>query len=247
MEDIFSKIGTSQTLSQKIERRIEEAIRQRKLIPGNKLPSEKELCALFAVSRTALREALRRLSARGLIEIKKGSGMYISEIAIEDAIKSLNLYYDLKFDSNLISQIIEMRALFEPQIARLAARNRTANDIKILRKNIAELEECNPDNTQLEADIINRFHMNLCKATGNPMISVSMEPIYSLLPRMRNFMYANIDGEKEYTLAAHKKILQAIENNDEMKSYDETSALLKRNYDVYDKYFKSLLVNRENP
>ncbi|NJK97425.1 MAG: FadR family transcriptional regulator, partial [Bacteroidales bacterium] len=66
MDEIFEKIGTTQTLSQKIERKIEEAIRQKKLINGTKLPSEKELCEKFAVSRTALREALRRLSARGL-------------------------------------------------------------------------------------------------------------------------------------------------------------------------------------
>ncbi|MFW5754222.1 MAG: FadR/GntR family transcriptional regulator, partial [Marinilabiliaceae bacterium] len=125
-DEIFSKIGTTQTLSQKIERKIEEAIRQKKLMQGAKLPSEKELCELFGVSRTALREALRRLNARGLIEIRKGSGMYVSEIKIEDAIKSLNLYYDLSFDSNLISQIIEVRRILEPEISRLAARNRTS-------------------------------------------------------------------------------------------------------------------------
>lgn len=245
MNDIFSKIGTSQTLSQKIERRIEEAIRQRKLISGNKLPSEKELCTLFAVSRTALREALRRLSARGLIEIKKGSGMYVSEISIEDAVKSLNLYYDLKFDSNLIAQMIEMRSIFEPQIARLAARNRTSKDLKTLKANITELETCNPDNTQLEVDTINRFHTNLSKATGNPMIIVSMEPIYSLLPRMRNFMYANVDGEKDYTLAAHKAIYKAVELSDEETAYNEMQMLLKRNYEVYEKYFKALLSSKE--
>jgi len=242
MEDIFSKIGTTQTLSQKIERRIEEAIQQRKLVPGNKLPSEKELCASFAVSRTALREALRRLSARGLIEIKKGSGMYVSEICIEDAIKSLNLYYDLKFDSNLIAQMIEMRSLFEPQIARLAARNRTQEDLKVLSNNITELKKCNPDNTQLEVDIINRFHTNIAKATGNPMIIVSMEPIFSLLPRMRNFLYANVDGEKEYTLEFQKKIYDAIEAQNDKAAHDEMRFLLKRNHDIYDKYFKSLLV-----
>src|SRR5665647_2960038 len=101
--DMFSKIGSGLTLSQKIERRIEEAIRQKKLLPGSKLPTEKELCAQFAVSRTALREALRRLSARGLIDIRKGSGMYITELKIEDAINSLHLFYDLRFDSNLIT------------------------------------------------------------------------------------------------------------------------------------------------
>jgi GntR family transcriptional repressor for pyruvate dehydrogenase complex len=241
MDDIFYKIGTTQTLSQKIERRIEEAIQQRKLVPGNKLPSEKELCASFAVSRTALREALRRLSARGLVEIKKGSGMFVSEICIEDAVKSLNLYYDLKFDSNLIAQMIEMRSLFEPQIARLAARNRTDADLKILYDSLVELEKCNPDNTQKEADIINRFHTNIAKATGNPMIIVSMEPIYSLLPRMRNFLYANIDGEKEYTLEAQKKIYAAIEVKNDKEAHDEMRNLLRRNHDVYDLYFKSLL------
>jgi GntR family transcriptional repressor for pyruvate dehydrogenase complex len=241
MEDIFSKIGTVQTLSQKIERRIEEAIQQRKLRPGDKLPSEKELCASFLVSRTALREALRRLNARGLIEIKKGSGMYVSEIQIEDAIKSLNLYYDLKFDSNLIAQMIEMRLLFEPQIAKLAARNRNKEDISVLQKNIKELEACNPDNTQKEADLINLFHTNITKSTGNPMIVVSMEPIFSLLPRMRNFLYANIDGEKEYTLEAHKKIYEAILEQNEKQAHDEMRALLKRNHAIYDRYFKNLL------
>lgn len=241
MDDIFTKIGVTQTLSQKIERKIEEAIRQKKLVSGARLPSEKELCELFAVSRTALREALRRLSARGLIQIRKGSGMYVSEIKIEDAISSLNLYYDLKFDSNLIAQIIEVRRLFEPQIARLAARNRTIEDIDKLRDNLKALESCDPDNTQLEVDTINKFHMNLAKASGNPIVIVTMEPIYSLLPRMRNFIYANIEGEKEYTLEAQTNILQAVEKQDEDAAYNESVKLLIRNHEVYEKYFKGVL------
>ena len=240
-DEIFSKIGTTQTLSQKIERKIEEAIRQKKLIQGAKLPSEKELCELFGVSRTALREALRRLNARGLIEIRKGSGMYVSEIKIEDAIKSLNLYYDLSFDSNLISQIIEVRRILEPEISRLAARNRTSEDVRILNENIKELENCDPDNTQQEVDTINKFHMNLAKATGNPIIIISLEPIYSLLPRMRNFIYANVEGEKEFTMAAQKNILAAVEVNDEETAYNETEKLVIRNYEVYERYLKKVL------
>ncbi|MGM0376847.1 MAG: FadR/GntR family transcriptional regulator [Bacteroidota bacterium] len=240
-DEIFSKIGTTQTLSQKIERKIEEAIRQKKLIQGAKLPSEKELCELFGVSRTALREALRRLNARGLIEIRKGSGMYVAEIKIEDAIKSLNLYYDLSFDSNLISQIIEVRRILEPEISRLAARNRTSEDVRILNGNIKELENCDPDNTQQEVDTINKFHMNLAKATGNPIIIISLEPIYSLLPRMRNFIYANVEGEKEFTMAAQKKILAAVEVNDEETAYNETEKLVIRNHEVYERYLKKVL------
>ncbi|MBK3516728.1 FadR/GntR family transcriptional regulator [Carboxylicivirga marina] len=238
MDELFGKIGTSQTLSQKIERKIEEAIRTKRLIPGTKLPSEKELCESFAVSRTALREALRRLSARGLVEIKKGSGMFVSEIKIEDAIKSLNLYYDLKFDSSLIRQIIEVRRIFEPEIGRLAALNRTNEDLKLLQTNLNELEQCNPDNTQLEVDLTNRFHMNLAKATGNPIVIISMEPVYSLLPRMRNMIYANIEGEKEYTLRLQKEIYKAVSVKNSDSSYRYTVELLERNMEVYDKYFK---------
>ncbi len=241
MEDIFTKIGTGLTLSQKIERKIEEAIRQKKLIPGTKLPSEKELCAQFAVSRTALREALRRLSARGLIDIRKGSGIYVTELKIEDAINSLHLFYDLRFNSDLILQIIEVRRLFEPEMARLAARNRTENDIKTLQKNLTELERSNPDNTQLEVDIINRFHMNLAKATHNPIVLISLEPIYSLLPRMRNLIYGNIEGEKEYTMKYQKELLNALKTKDSNKAYEVSVVLLERNMEIYKKYYKAYM------
>ncbi len=239
MEEIFGKIPISQTLSQKIERKIEEAIRQKKLVPGAKLPSERELCESFAVSRTALREALRRLSARGLISVRKGSGMFVSEIKTEDAIKSLNLYYDLKFDSNLISQIIEVRRLFEPEIARLASRNRSEEDVQLLRNNILDLINCDPDNTQMEVDMINRFHTNLSKATGNPIIMITMEPIYTLLPRMRNLIYGNIEGEKEYTVRLQQKIMEAVEMKEDQKAWQFTVELLERNMEVYNKYLKN--------
>ncbi len=239
MDEIFGKIQISQTLSQKIERKIEEAIRQKKLIPGTKLPSERELCESFAVSRTALREALRRLSARGLITVRKGSGMIVSEIKIEDAINSLNLYYDLKFDSDLISQIIEVRRLFEPEIARLASNNRTEADLELLRENLLDLTRCDPDNTQLEVDVINRFHMNLSKATGNPIILITMEPIYSLLPRMRNLIYGNVEGEKEYTLRLQQQILDAVATRDGQKAWQYSVELLNRNMEIYNKYFKN--------
>jgi GntR family transcriptional regulator, transcriptional repressor for pyruvate dehydrogenase complex len=238
MDDIFSKIGTGLTLSQKIERKIEEAIRQKRLIPGTRLPSEKELCAQFAVSRTALREALRRLSARGLIDIRKGSGIYVTELKIEDAINSLHLFYDLRFNSDLILQIIEVRRLFEPEIARLAAKSRTDEDIKRMQKIRKELEKCDPDNTQLEVDLINRFHMAIAKSTQNPIVIISLEPVYSLLPRMRNLIYGNIEGEKEYTMKYHDELISAFKEKDDLKAYDLSVNLLERNMEIYNKYFR---------
>jgi GntR family transcriptional repressor for pyruvate dehydrogenase complex len=194
------------------------------------------MCESFGVSRTALREALRRLSARGLITIQKGSGMYVSEINIQDAIDTLNLYYDLKFDKNLLSQIIEVRSLFEPEIASLAARKRTDQDLSLLEANVTEFEQCDPDNTQMEADLDNQFHLCISKATQNPVVQVSMEPIYSLLPRMRNYIYGNIDGEKVTTLRFHRSLLESIRGKDENLSRSLMKEHLERTREIYDKY-----------
>lgn len=235
MDEIFQNLA-NQTLSQKIERTIENAIREKKLTIGSKLPTEREMCESFGVSRTALREALRRLNARGLITIKKGSGMYVSEINIEDAIKSLNLYYDLKFDKNLLTQIIEVRMLFEPEIARLAATNRTEQHVVELQKNLEDFELCDPDNTQKEADLDNKFHLSITKSTANPIMQITMEPIYSLLPRMRSYIYANIEGEKENTLNSHKELLNAIAAKDGENAYLIMKKHLVRTQEIYHKY-----------
>jgi len=236
LNDIFQDIGKNQTLSQKIERTIENAIREKRITVGSKLPTEREMCESFGVSRTALREALRRLSARGLIKITKGSGMYVSEIKIEDAINSLNLYYDLKFDKNLLAQIIEVRSLFEPEIAKLAARNRTEKHVEELRVNLKEFEECDPDNTQKEADLDNRFHLSITRSTANPIMQITMEPIYSLLPRMRNYIYANIEGEKQHTLESHKDLFEAIKDQDEDAAQSIMKLHLVRTRNIYNKY-----------
>ncbi len=236
MDDIFKNIGNKLTLSQRIERTLEEAIREKKLTVGSKLPTEREMCESFGVSRTALREAIRRLSARGLITIQKGSGMYVSEIKIEDAIDTLNLYYDLKFDKNLLAQIIEVRSVFEPEIARLAALNRTDKNLNELSKILAEFEASDPDNTQLETDLDNSFHLAISKATLNPIVQMTMEPIYSLLPRMRNYIYGNIDGEKNFTLKSHRALLDAIRKQDGEQAQLIMKDHLERTQEIYSKH-----------
>ena len=236
MDDIYKKIGNKITLSQKIERRLETAIREKKLPIGAKLPTERELCESFGVSRTALREALRRLSARGLVEITKGSGMRVKGLNIKDAIDSLNLYYDLQFDRNLIAQFIEVRELFEPEIAKLACKQRTEKDLDEIQENLNAFEECNPDDTQLESDLDNKFHLLIAKAARNPIVQVTMEPIYTLLPRMRNLIYSNIDGEKKITLDFHKNIFDALKNQDQEKAYKYSKEHLKHSTENYYKY-----------
>lgn len=239
MEGLFDKIGSKLTLSQKIERKIEAAIREKKLPVGSRLPTERELCEAFGVSRTALREALRRLSARGLVEITKGSGMTVTGFQVDDAVKIMDLYYDMQFDQNLIPQIIEVRRLFEPQIAGQAALKRTQNDLSDIQENIEQFRNCDPDNIQLEADLDNKFHLLIARATHNPIVQITMEPIYSLLPRMRNFIYANIDGEKDVTLESHLLIFDAINKQKPEVAEKLMAEHLQRTYEIYKKHLHS--------
>ena len=120
----------------------------------------------------------------------------------------------------------------------MAALNRTDEDLKNLEANLLEFARCNPDNTQLESDIDNKFHLCLARATTNPFVIVTMEPVYNLLPRMRNFIYANIEGEKEITLGYHKEIFNAIREKDADRAYEKMEAHIDRNMQVYNKFLK---------
>ena len=111
--------------------------------------------------------------------------------------------------------------------------------LKNMEANLVEFAKCNPDNTQLESDIDNRFHLTVARATENPFVIITMEPVHNLLPRMRNFIYANIDGEKEITLGYHKEIVNAIRERDADRAYDKMQAHLDRNMQVYNKFFKN--------
>ena len=140
MSYAFKPIKKATTLSQEIQDRIEKAILDRQFLPGEKLPTEHELCEMFGVSRTALREALQMLGAKGLISVKKGSGIYIEDYSPQNVIQPMRLYLELNFDKSYILQLIEVRKIIEPQICKMAARNRSEEDIRKRTRHI--LEEC---------------------------------------------------------------------------------------------------------
>ncbi|HZM13965.1 MAG TPA: hypothetical protein VFB86_07295, partial [Bacteroidales bacterium] len=74
---------------------------------------------------------------------------------------------------------------------------------------------------------------------ANPIVIISLEPIYSLLPRMRNLIYGNIEGEKEYTMKYQKELIEALKAQDSLRAYELSVALLERNMEIYNKYFKT--------
>ncbi|MBN2354877.1 FadR family transcriptional regulator [candidate division KSB1 bacterium] len=72
---------------------------------------------MFGVSRTAVREALRMLSARGLLHIRKGDGVYVNTFSTSHASKPMSLYLELQFDKDYILHLVHVRQTIEPFIA----------------------------------------------------------------------------------------------------------------------------------
>ncbi|MBT3631562.1 MAG: FadR family transcriptional regulator [Candidatus Marinimicrobia bacterium] len=210
----YSKVGNTETLSNKIQSEIEKSILQKKFIPGDKLPTEKEMCEMFGVSRTALREALQMLSIQGLITIRKGSGIYVSEYNSSHAIKPMSRYLEMNLDSELIIQVVEVRKMFEPQIAWMAARNRNEADVKFLEKNLSDLKKSDALDSAYQGEIDQNFHLRICEATKNPIIALQMDPIFRLMPRIRTIVYSTVDNALSEAVDFHQKIFDAIQDQD---------------------------------
>lgn len=227
MDEIFNKIGSDFTLSQVIEKKIEEAILKKKFEPGHKLPSEQELGALFGVSRTAVREAMRMLSARGLVNIRKGSGVFVNNFSTSDASGPMNLYLEMNFDKSYVLHVVQVRQIVEPDIARLAALNRSAEDLSQLRRNLEELADCDPAEAMREAELDLEFHSLIARATGNPVITVILQPLFNLMPKIKSMVIAHVADAKSAAVEYHQKIVDKIEAQDAPGAYAAMTEHLK--------------------
>ncbi|MEE4310400.1 MAG: FadR/GntR family transcriptional regulator [candidate division KSB1 bacterium] len=224
---MFDKVGNPLTLSQEIELKIEEAIRLKKLEQGQKLPSEKDLCAMFGVSRTALREALRMLSARGLLTIKKGAGVYVNNYSSLHASKTMSLYLELQFDKDYMLHLVTVRQMLEPSIAKLAARNRTKRDLLRLERNLEAFVKKDQDAEQLAKYDV-EFHMTIAEATGNPLIPLIMDPLYSMLPRIKELIVSRLKENKSSNASKyHRKIYEMLKKQDEEGVFNAMTDHLK--------------------
>ena len=241
MQNIFKKIGSPLTLSKEIELKIEGAIRQKKLQVGQRLPSEKELCAMFGVSRTALREALRMLSARGLVTIRKGDGIYVSDYSAFHASKPMSLYLELKFDKSYVLHLAHIRQMIEPQIAMLAATNRTEDDLINLENNLKEFNKEDNDFKKI-ASLDLEFHLKIAKASANPLIPLVMDPLYSLLPKIKTLIVEKVKHRNSNNaIYYHQKIFDKIKIQDEQGAFE----MMKQHLEIAEKDAKALLKTLE--
>jgi len=227
LDDVFNKIGNDFTLSQVIEQKIEKAIREKKFRPGQKLPSEQELGSMFGVSRTAVREALRMLSARGLINVRKGSGIFVNDFTTSHASGPMSLYLELNFDTDYIMYVVNVRKMIEPSVAKVAALNRKDEHLKLFKKNLQDLRDCDPKDAIREAELDLEFHSLIAKASGNPIVTVILQPLFSLMPKIKSLVIAHIESAKSAAVEYHQIIVDRIEAYDEQGAFEAMTEHLK--------------------
>lgn len=223
---LFTPVGNRELLSKKVAFEIESAINSNKIKPGDKLPTEFELCDQFGVSRTSLREALRILSAKGLVSIEKGRGIFVKTISSESVSDPMHSYLKLRIGVPYVLEIIEARRVLEPEMARAAALNRTEDDIERLKVDIENQKNFN-GTPEGFAHVDMDFHLNIARATQNRLLPLMLKPVFRLMPSIKSKIISDVPDATSSAIIWHQKILDAIIAKDAQKAYDEMQHHLK--------------------
>jgi GntR family transcriptional regulator, transcriptional repressor for pyruvate dehydrogenase complex len=209
----FTRVARG-TLSDHIVEQIADLISRGALKPGDRMPSEKQLCEKFGVGRTSVREALRSLSTMGVLEAHMGDGTFVTS----DAGRSLerSFQWGLLLKPKVVEDLIETRLMLESHTAYLAAAKATLEDLERMEEAVRLMQASLGDPRQyLEHDL--QFHLAIAQATQNSILE-------SLLSTTRGYLQAWIretlarpevtDKRARLSIAEHKRILRALKNKD---------------------------------
>ncbi|GAA5494871.1 DNA-binding transcriptional regulator, FadR family [Rubritalea squalenifaciens DSM 18772] len=198
--------------SQKVEVAVEKYILSGEWAKGTRLPSEDKLCKKFDVSRTAVREALRELRGKGLLETINGSGSYVSGGSIENLSKAISAYSVMVSDRRSISELLDMRSAIEgDSAAKLAQRKDSAAHERLVKLH-NELIETVGKKTFPTAD--QRFHKELLKSSGNRLYALLGDALKDRYQRYVKEAYSDDLELQEVTIEEHQSILDAIASGD---------------------------------
>ena len=153
-------------LTEQVIERIKEYIETNNLLPGAKLPGERDLAAALGVSRNVTREAVRALQATGILDIQPGNGIFVAEFGFEALVNHFN--FVIRHQQHQMRHLIEARLLFENGILELAAGRLTAKDIDLLEQTAHRIGIAKNSEEDLAAEL--EFHEHLVRVTGNPVL-----------------------------------------------------------------------------
>ena len=219
---VYKLVRTSR-LYEQIVHQIEESIVKGVLKAGDQLPAERELAQRFGVSRTAVREAVKALREKGLVEAYSGRGTFITDGTTQAVRQSLDLMAKIGQPEGS-THLAEVRAILEPEIAALAAVRVQESELATMREAVAVMDKSGQDpEAYIEADL--DFHLALAEGAGNPLILSLLDSIVGLLREQRLRIF-RVSGGPERGQIHHKRILEAVERHDSTKAREAMRAHL---------------------
>jgi len=194
-----------------IVRQVKALIADGHLKSGDRLPPERDLAERFRVSRTSVREALRSLQSRGLIEIRAGDGAFVRDISVEALIEPLALV--ILPHREAVGELFEARHLIEPAIAALAARRASREEIIEMERILDEqAREVTHGRTGMAQD--SSLHAAIAAAAHNRAIVRIVSALVDLLAQSREESL-HTPGRPKRSHQDHRRILRAIRRRDE--------------------------------
>ena len=206
-----------------ISARMSQLISDGALAPGERIPAERELSTVLGVSRATIREALRELELRGLIDRRRGRGTVVVETQRPEITSSL--FGDIDPTTRALREVMDLRGVIEPPIAERAATRATAEQVLRLADLVAqaadEIERGVDPQRYVELDVA--FHLSLAQMTANPLLERLLSVTHEwMAPSRRESL--ETENRIRRSLAAHRLILDAVQRHDPAAAAREMSA-----------------------
>ena len=209
----FPRLKQEGALYKRIAEHVHELIVSEQLRPGDRLPAERELAEMLGVSRVPIREAMRSLAAQGLIEVRRGRGMFVAE-RIDAAVDEFTL--TLLRHRDVLAELFAVRRLLEPASAQWAAVRAQPDEIEGMRRSVGEMEmlgEQDPPEYDAFGDRDVELHIHIAAAGHNRVLLRIMQAIQDLHRDQIETSLRYRDRVHE-TLDDHRRIVAAIEAGD---------------------------------
>ncbi|NUQ03086.1 MAG: FadR family transcriptional regulator [Anaerolineae bacterium] len=223
MEKPLRKLAATPLINDQIQEAIKQYILDNHLQAGDKLPSENSLSQQLGVSRNSVRESVQSLASLGIIEVRRGSGLYVKGFSLQPIIK--NLSYGVLFDLSELEDLLQVREVLENGMVHVALpylaedRLRTLDDIVAWMRLLAERGE-----PLVEPD--RQFHLELFRPVGNHILLQLQDIFWGTL---RNALqHVNIaDSNPLRTAQLHGAVVDAARSGDA----EQVRRALSRHYE----------------
>lgn len=220
-------------ISEVIANRIKQMIEEGEFSLNERLPTEKELCEIFGVGRSSIREALIILSSAEIIETKQGEGAFIRKTDLQSFIHPLALSMVSKREQ--VIHLMEIREMVEIGAVQLAAIRADKIDLLKMKKAMMDYE-LEYEDIKLRKEHDFTFHQTIAHATKNPILIKFMENISGLIVQSIEYSISQNKGiyseRKQDVLVEHQSILDCIERKDQ----EEAKKAMKKHFKgIHDK------------